>query len=148
MYIRQFQKNDQARVQEVILEGLKEYFGSIDHSLNPDVYNIDQFYLQKGITFLVAEIEGEIVATGGLKKTDESDMPQIVRISVHKDYRRKGIAKEMTLRLIDFARKKGYKRILVETTKTWQAPRTLYNSMGFKELYEDEEDVYMVLSLK
>ena len=69
----------------------------------------------------------------------------MVRVSVHPEHRRQGIAQEIIKNLLAYARKMGYKKILVETTKTWIAPRTLYNKLGFIETHEDDEDVYMIL---
>lgn len=147
MKIRTFQKEDQKHAQEIILEGLKEHWGFIDHTLNPDVYDIEKAYLKDGSTFVVLEHDGEIVGTGGLQQTDKDDTVQIVRVSVHAEHRRKGIAKQIVFDLLKQAKNMGYKKMLVETTKTWIAPRTLYNSIGFKEIYETEEDVYMTLDL-
>lgn len=71
----------------------------------------------------------------------------MVRVSVHAEHRREGIAKQIILELLKHAKEMGYKKMLVETTKTWIAPRTLYNSIGFTEIYETDEDVYMTLEL-
>ena len=147
MNIRNFKKEDQSVAQEIILKGLKEYWNFIDNTLNPDVYDIEKAYLQDGCIFVVAELDGRIVGTGGLKKTDEVAMVQMCRVSVDADHRRQGIAKGIIANLLDHARETGYKKVLVETTKTWTAPRTLYNKLGFIETHEDEEDVYMVLDI-
>lgn len=147
MRIRKFQKDDQKAAQALILSGLKEYYGFIDHTRNPEVYTIEKSFIQKGTTFVVIEEGGEIIGTGGLLTTDKPDTAQMVRVSVHKDHRRKGIAKQIVFDLLKQAKEMGYKKMLVETTKTWIAPRTLYNSIGFKEIYETEEDVYMTLDL-
>jgi N-acetylglutamate synthase-like GNAT family acetyltransferase len=147
MQIRTFQSSDQKAAQGIILEGLKEHWGFIDDTLNPDVYDIEKAYMKDGSTFVVIEHDGKIVGTGGLIATDKSDTVQMVRVSVHTEHRRKGIAKQIVAELLKIAKEMGYKKILVETTKTWTAPRTLYNSIGFTEIYETEEDVYMLKDL-
>jgi len=143
--IRKFKRKDQPQAQEVILNGLKEYFGFINSALNLDVYDIEKAYLQEGSMFIVAEMDGRIVGTGSLTKISDKNVAQIVRVSVHPEHRRQGIAQEIIKNLLAYARKMGYKKILVETTKTWIAPRTLYNKLGFIETHEDDEDVYMIL---
>ncbi|MBI4080368.1 MAG: GNAT family N-acetyltransferase [Candidatus Levybacteria bacterium] len=147
MTIRSFKKEDQPYAQEIILNGLKEYWGFIDNTLNPDVYAIEKTYVQEGCRFLVAEADGRIVGTGGLMRTKDANVAQIVRVSVHPDHRRQGVAKEIVTHLLDYAREMGYKKVLVETTKSWIAPRTLYNQLGFREIREDEADVYMMFEL-
>jgi len=147
MHIRKFRQEDQKSTQDIILEGLKEYWGIIDHTLNPDVYDIQGTYIKDRTTFVVVEKDGVIVGTGGLQKTDDKETAQMVRVSVRKDFRRKGIAREIIAHLLLQAKDMGYKSVLVETTKTWVAPRALYNKLGFNEIREDEEDVYMLLSL-
>lgn len=147
MKVRIFHKKYQTEAQRVILDGLKEYFGFIDTSLNPDVYDIYQYYLVNGGVFVVGIQDGKVIATGGLKKTKEIRIAEMVRISVDKQYRRKGYAKEIINKLLTIAKDNGYTTVVTETTKTWTAPRALYRSLGFIELYEDEEDVYMGLEL-
>ncbi len=147
MKIRPFKNVDQAGAQEVLLAGLKEHWGFIDHSLNPDIYDIGKFYIKDGSTFVVFEHEGEVIGTGGLLATDKEGIAQMVRVSVHSGYRRKGIAKQIVRELLRLAKEMGYRKMLVETTKTWLAPRALYNSIGFQEAYETEEDIYMITDL-
>lgn len=147
MEIRNFKKKDQSRAQNVILNGLKEYWGFIDTSLNPDVYDIKKAYVKEGSAFIVVELGQKIIGTGGLKRTEDTDMVQMVRVSVDKNYRRQGIAKKIVTHLLSQAVTMGYKKVLVETTKTWKIPRALYNDVGFTEIKETEEDVYMIRAL-
>ena len=147
MNIRKFKKEDQFAAQNIILNGLKEYWGSIDNTLNPDVYDVEKAFLQERCTFVVAELDGRVIGTGGLKKTDDPTTVELCRVSVDKSQRRQGIAKAIVIKLFEYASEMGYKKVLVETTKTWVAPRTLYKKLGFIEFSEDEKDVYMILNL-
>jgi hypothetical protein len=59
-----FKAEDQAEAKNLILAGMGEHFGEIDHSLNPDLNDIAASYA--GAIFLVAWCENRIVGTGAL----------------------------------------------------------------------------------
>jgi len=55
-----------------------------------------------------------------------------VRMSVHRDYRRQGIARHVLAELVNLATRYGVKRIVVETNAKWIEARDLYEAFGFK----------------
>ena len=83
-----FRPENQVPVQALILAGLKEYWGVIDESKNPDLKDIAVFY-QDGV-FLVAWLDDEIIGTGAfLPRSPET--VEVVRMSVARDLRSQGI---------------------------------------------------------
>ena len=66
MLIRSFEPRDQTAARQLILAGLGEHFGWIDETCNPDLDDVTANYVEPGHVFLVAEIGGELVGTGGL----------------------------------------------------------------------------------
>jgi hypothetical protein len=62
--LRLFRPEDQTAVKNLILAGLKEHWGTLDPTLNPDLNDIAQTYANA--TFLVAWEGDRIIGTGAL----------------------------------------------------------------------------------
>ena len=144
--IRPFQATDQEAARQVVLEGLGGHFGYIDGSLNPDIDDIMANYIVPGHAFVVAEVRGNLVGTGALVTEDE-DVGRITRVSVQHKHRRKGIGSALVKHLVGIARRRGLKRLLVETNNDWHDAIGLYKRCGFLEYKRDDVSVYMVLVL-
>ena len=143
--IRPFEARDQRAARQLILNGLGEHFGFVDEALNPDVDDIIAHYISHGHVFLVAEVGATLAGTGALKVEDSEG--QIVRASVAPQFRRQGIGRKLVEHLIDAAREKGLRRLIVETNHDWDDPIRLYQRCGFLEYDRDPESVWMKLEL-
>lgn len=141
--IRPFEPRDQVAARRLILTGLGEHWGFIDETLNPDVDDIDAHYLQTGQVFVVAEVGGELAGTGGLIAEGAETM-RMVRISVDRQQRRLGIGRTLVEHLVDVARQRGARRVVVETTRGWQDAIGMYLRCDFTQYDEDEHDVHFV----
>ena len=140
IHIRPFVPHDQTAARQLILNGLGEHFGWIDEMRNPDLDNIAANYIQRGNVFVVAEIDGELVGAGGLITMDENTA-RIVRMSVSRAHRRKGIGRALVMLLLDVARQRGYSRLIVATEHGWNDAINLYQRRGFTEYARDEVDI-------
>jgi ribosomal protein S18 acetylase RimI-like enzyme len=145
--IRAFEATDQHAVRSLILQGFGEHFDQIDESRNPDIVDIAESFLTRGHVFVVAEIGVEIVGAGGLI-TETNVTGRMVRVSVARDYRRKGIGRALVNHLIAAAENRGLEKILVETNNDWFPAIRLYKSCGFEECSRDDVSVYSALELK
>ena len=145
--IRPFLADDQDTVKGLILEGMGEHFGHIDESLNPDLDDIDANYAAKGDAFFVVEMCGSVVGTGALILVEEN-VGRIVRMSVDRAYRRRGIGKAIAEHLVRLAGRKDVERALVETNSDWDDAIRLYQRCGFVEYDRDDVSVYMALNLR
>ena len=116
--IQPFQPEDQADVKALVLAGLVDHWGVLDPSKNPDLNEIAVSFAHA--TFLVAHCRGRIVGTGALLPRDNG-VGEVVRMSVARDLRRRGIGRLILGCLLDQARAAGYRRIVLETTETWHA---------------------------
>jgi ribosomal protein S18 acetylase RimI-like enzyme len=130
--LRPFEAGDQEQARWLILNGLGEHFGYIDETRNPDLDDIQQHYIVPGHVFVVACMGRELVGTGALVLHGEG-ISQLVRISTRKDCRRRGIGLAISTYLVNIARQRGGRRILVETNASWQAAIDLYKRLGFVE---------------
>lgn len=142
--IRRFQPEDQSEARTLILDGLKEHWGTIDLQRNPDLDDIACTYA--GGIFRVATVAGRIVATGAMRPRG-GGTAEIVRMSVTRDLRRRGIGSAILRRLLDDAKATGFKKIILETTSTWDEAITFYQKHGFRVTHTREGDTYFAIDL-
>ncbi|MCX8172118.1 MAG: GNAT family N-acetyltransferase [Archaeoglobaceae archaeon] len=103
-------------------------------------------YIEKNGFSIVAEHEGKIV--GHLTIVEEDKNPSIVELAIFlkKAYQNQGIGTQMVKAIIDFAKKKGYKKITLVTDRlNWRAIR-VYRKCGFQTVLASYE-LYMELPL-
>lgn len=136
--IRKFEVSDQTAANQLILDGLREYWGALDPAYNHDLDDIRAAY---PVGFYVGVIDGVVIATGGLTRVDD-DTVRIERMSVKKAWRRHGFGKLMLERLIDHGRSMGAKAIILETTQNWKDARSFYEQNGFVFTHVDGDDAY------
>ena len=139
--IRQFQAQDQQACKILVLEGMAEHFGELQHSLNNDLNDITTAYSAPGHLFFVVEAGDEIIGTGAIVR-EARDSGRIVRLSVQKDYRRLGIAKTIVSHLISEAGRLKMACLNVETNLDWVAATSLYESLDFPIVGRDEESIH------
>jgi len=88
--------------------------------------NADKF------SFIIAYISGKAVGCGCIKPLSKYGC-ELKRMFVEKSYRRKGLAEKILKRLESEARKRGYRKILLETGPRQPEAIALYEKFGFKE---------------
>lgn len=130
--IRSFEVGDREQARWLILEGLGEHFGYIDETLNPDLDDILQNYIIPGHVFMIACMGREMVGIGALILHGEG-ISEMVRISTRKDYRRRGIGRAIITYLVNVARQRGDRRIIVKTNASWHDAINLYKRLDFVE---------------
>ncbi|WP_036705027.1 GNAT family N-acetyltransferase [Paenibacillus sp. OSY-SE] len=140
--IQEVNRNIQDQAKSVILEGLAERFGFLDNTLNPDLDDIILNYIGKGDVFLVGLYESRVVCTGALQHEGDHTV-RIVRMSVAKQHRRRGYAKEMIYELEKRAVQKNYRRIILETNHAWKDAIAFYHSNGYTEYAADKARIHM-----
>lgn len=145
--LRPFRPEDQCAVKALILAGLKEHWGTLDPTLNPDLGDIASTYADA--TVVVACQSDRIIGTGVLKPQGEgARVGEIVRMSVATDCRRRGIGRQILNALIEAGRERGYARIILETTQTWDGAIAFYQAAGFQITHHQDGDVYFVMQLR
>ncbi len=152
--IRLFEPSDQAGASALVLAGLVEHWGFLDTSLNPDLKDISQSYAAG--CFLVAEIDGQLVGTGAFLPTTENNPGgpaspnqafQVVRMTVDRRYRRRGIGRRILQTLLMEAQRRGADQVILETTSFWQDAVTFYLANGFSITGERDGDTYFKVLL-
>jgi putative acetyltransferase len=110
-------------------ELLAEWDGT---SFTDDLDNVRSHYFEQGGTFLVLVDESRVVGMGGIRRLDD-DTCELKRMWFLKEYRGKGLGTKLGLRLFDFAREAGYKKVRLDVfqpDKQQQAVRC-YERLGF-----------------
>ncbi len=146
LLIRSFEPRDQDTARQLILTGLGEHFGWIDETRNPDLNDIAANYIERGDTFVVAEIDGDLIGTAALI-TETTDTGRIVRMSVSQMYRRKGIGRALVSHLLNVAKSKRFAQFRVSTDNGWEDAIGFYKHCGFNEYKRDELGVCFALKL-
>ncbi|QTN00690.1 GNAT family N-acetyltransferase [Sediminibacillus dalangtanensis] len=128
----------QFMAKQVILEGLYDYFGYVDHGLNEDLFCPIDYYQGNDRTLFIGIYRGLIVCTGGLVE-EETRIGRIVRISVLDKFWGKGFGREMVAFLEKRARLLDYKKIVLETNKAWSGTKAFYQRMDYKQAGDKAE---------
>lgn len=145
--IRPFRPADQAACEKLILGGLSEHFEEMDRELNPDLRDIQDYFIQAGHSFFVAVQGREIIGTAGLIEESPGE-GRIVRMSVSINRRREGIGRALLKHILAEAKRSGFQRVIVETNQDWDAAINLYKASGFTVASSDQESTYFLLTLK
>lgn len=142
--IRQAREADYPALRRLILAGLEEHWGTLDPRCNLDLENMQQAYA--GAAFLVASQGGELLGCGALIPRGE-DSGEVVRMSVRADLRRSGLGTRLLQALVAEARRRGMRRIILETTSTWTEVVSFYLRNGFRITHHQDGDTWFILDL-
>jgi ribosomal protein S18 acetylase RimI-like enzyme len=126
--VSHFEPQDADAVVELIVSGLAERWGGYDARCHPDLEDFAGHY--RFSVILVAKRGSRVVGVGVLQPEGER-IGRIVRLSVAGDCRRQGIGSQLLEGLLQAARERGYRRIVLETTASWESAVKFYGSRGF-----------------
>jgi ribosomal protein S18 acetylase RimI-like enzyme len=111
----------------------------------PDKYALDDGRLY------IAYVNNEIAGCVGLRRFDDHRC-ELKRLYIRPAFRNQGLGQLLSLRIIEDARKIGYKQILLDTLSSMEGAMHLYKKLGFTQIsayYHNpiEEAVYFCLDL-
>lgn len=144
LVIRPFRPGDQAVARRLILNGLRQRWGELDETKNPDLNDIADHYADG--FFLVACFRDEVIGTGSLIP-EAAGVGRIVRMSVAQSRRRQGVGRQILEALLERARALGYRRVVLETTATWEDAIAFYRRHGFQAVAVTDGDMHFVREL-
>jgi N-acetylglutamate synthase-like GNAT family acetyltransferase len=137
--IRRFEAGDEQGVIDVILPIQREEFGiAIAADDQPDLLAIPSFYQSGKGDFWVAEKDGEIIGTIGLKDIGR-DQAALRKMFVAAPFRGRphGVADRLLQRLLATARDRGIGAVFLGTTDKFLAAHRFYEKNGFSEIAKD-----------
>ncbi|MFF5260419.1 GNAT family N-acetyltransferase [Actinomadura viridis] len=151
--LRRYRAADHATVLDLHREGLAQvglrpgdgvYY---DH----DFFRMEDIYLRNDGEFIVGELDGRIVAMGGLRRADlvpagrsralgghvlggpALDSAEMVRLRVHPDAQRRGYGAAVVAALEQRAAEYGYRVLRADTTELQAPALRLYARFGWTE---------------
>jgi len=134
----------------------REYVGSLGEDISfqnvdDELAGLPGKYARPGGVVLIAR-EGEAVAGGVAYRMLEPGVCEMKRLYVRPAFRGRGLARDLANELIENARERGYRTMLLDTLASMQAARALYRDLGFApvEPYYDNPlpgTMYMALDL-
>lgn len=104
-------------------------FQGFDDELN----SLPGKYAKPDGRLVIARVDGEVAACIGLRRFD-AETGEIKRLYVRPAYRGRGLAKQLTVRMLAEATRIGYQRVVLDTLRSMTPAVTLYRSMGFQEI--------------
>lgn len=135
---------DVPAVRALLVAGLTERWGGYEARFNPDIEALGQAF--DGRLTLVARQGALIVATGALRPAGAGRF-EIVRMSVAREQRRRGVGAQVLAALVDAARERGARELVLETTLGWQSAIDFYERHGFRRTHVQGEDLWFVRPL-
>jgi putative acetyltransferase len=134
--IRPATNNDISSIKQVIFTCLKEY--ALPPGINgkdSDLDNIEKnYFCNNGFFGVVVNTNTtRIVGTFGLFSVNEKTC-ELRKMYLSKEVRGKGLGKSILNSLINKAREKHYKKIILETISPLTIAISLYKQFGFKEI--------------
>lgn len=100
----------------------------------------NKIYCKSGGNLWIALDEnGEIIGTIATYKHDDENI-EIKRLYVRKDYRGKGLSKELYETAIKFCKNNSFKRVFLGTYERLETAIHFYLKKGFKEIVEKREN--------
>ncbi len=102
-----------------------------EDSLDYDLNDIEAEYCNNGGIFLVVVTKrGEVIGTGALRKLTPTTC-EVKRMYLFPEYRGIGLGRALMEKLLEFAKKEGYKRVVLDSTRDMKRALALYRSFGF-----------------
>lgn len=107
-------------------------------ALYPELFSSDcppatNVPLGEGSVYVVAYVDGCPVACGAFRPLEDSTA-ELRRLYVHRDHRRKGLARAVLEHLKQAAVRLAYRRLVLETGYKQIAAMRLYESLGFLQI--------------
>ena len=154
MEIREIQNDDSEikSVQDFIFSQIRiEYGIGPTPKFHYDILDMKKYYVIPDRNAFFAAYDGDnIIATAGVRAYDkdyeffkdcynEDYTASIWRLMVDSEHRRKGLARSLVKEIEEFAKKKGYKEIYLNTHRYLEAALPFWDSLGY-ELTVEEDD--------
>ena len=127
-------------------EWLEKYFVVEDYDakllLNPQKYVIDP-----GGEILLASVDGQIVGTTALIVREEGTF-ELAKMAVTEDFKGLRIGQKLMYAAIDYSRRVGKKRIILDSNTKLAPAITLYKKVGFSEIPYDPNTPYQRCNIR
>ncbi|MEG9498029.1 MAG: GNAT family N-acetyltransferase, partial [Pantoea dispersa] len=130
---------DNPRIAQVIRDVSAEFGLTADKGYtvsDPQLDRLFEVYSAADSAYWIVEHEGQVVGGGGVAPLACSapDICELQKMYFLPSVRGLGLARELALRAMDFARQRGFRRCYLETTGSLTRAIKLYQSLGFEQI--------------
>ena len=103
---------------------------------DPNLDHLYELYSQPRSAYWVIEVDGNIAGGGGVAPLagGEADLCELQKMYFLPVLRGKGLAKQLALQALEFARQQGFGRCYLETTASLTSAIGLYEKLGFEHI--------------
>jgi len=139
--VRRYEPDDEATVKRVFRRAMRD--AGTDPADVPGTQDLDwieRAYLDTGGEFLVAEVDGEVVGTGGLAV--DGDVGELFRVAVDPGHQRAGHGSRLLAALEDAACERGVERLVLTTALRQDAAVDFYPDHGYEQTGHDRHGEY------
>ncbi|OGM29497.1 hypothetical protein A2630_00695 [Candidatus Woesebacteria bacterium RIFCSPHIGHO2_01_FULL_44_10] len=146
--IAEFEPKYQGQVVDVVGKGLMELevIPKSDEPLqDEDLYQIPEIYKDRG-RFWVA-LEGDLVIGTVAIRDMGNDTAKLNRMFVLSDYHGKGVGQALFNHAIAFAKKQGYKEVVLNTHFLMKRAHRFYEKNGFKRIGKEKDKYHYKMDL-
>jgi DNA-binding MarR family transcriptional regulator len=112
-------------------EALGRYLAEIDARFPTGYRTAGPVGEEPGSTYVLATSDGEPVAYGGIRPTDQESVAEIKRMWVHPDWRGAGLGSRMLRHLEGLARDRGCTRVVLDTNRVLAEAIAMYERAGY-----------------
>lgn len=158
--IRELRKEETYILEDMLYEAIFQHegFAPLPRTViyEPRIYAyIDNFRSKKDDCYLVAIIDDKIIGAAWIRILDkpikgygniDHQTPEFA-ISLHKDFRNKGLGTLLMKTMITHMKEKGYKQTSLSVDKNNYAAK-MYKKLGFEIIGENNHDYLMLLKLE
>ena len=116
-------------------------------SWDADVRDVAAAYLDSGGEFLVGEVDGTLVAMGGLRRVSDATV-RLRRMRVEPAWQRRGVGRSLLAALEARAAELGFWTIRLDTTGVQVAAQAMYRAAGYAEVARTVEHGHTFILLE
>ncbi len=140
--IRKIRLSDDSEIPKIMTEVMGEFDclseGFAIHDV--EIKAMTESYDAVDSEFYVVENNGRILGFGGfaplLGVAKNQKTAEVRKMYFSKELRGRGIGRKLLQKIIKRIKEKGFQKVYLETTEQMKAARSLYESMGFQEIYK------------
>mgnify|MGYP001590631916 CR=1 FL=1 len=136
--IRNIRPSDNPFLAKIVKDTLAEFGANRPNTVYYDATTdaLYELFQEKGATYFVAELNGEIVGGGGIYPTDglPEDTCELVKMYLLPQARGSGLGRTLIEKCIATAKEYGYKQIYLESMPELKQALKVYAKFGFEYL--------------
>ncbi|NYE09697.1 phosphinothricin acetyltransferase [Bacillus niacini] len=138
LVIRESNESDIYCIKEIYNQGIEDHIATLETEIKDDSYIKEWYEKHKGrFKVIVAEQEGKIVGWASLNQYNNRcayDGVADLSVYISREFRGKGIGKQLLVALESIARENRFHKIVLFTFPFNQLGQGLYKKMGFREV--------------